>query len=212
MSALRKSTFIFSLMIALTGACGDDDDNNTPPVNRDAGGDGDGDGDRDAGGDGDRTFELTGDVGPVEGTAETAQCSETSDTSDEGGCYSFYCGTNSNSIKAGATSSAKCGTDGEIYYACEGSTTRKTSECARINALRPDPHAAARDCVREESDLDVISDACLECYLDSADCARENCISECLEGNSAGCDACRQENGCTPNFYECAGLPDPVAE
>lgn len=216
MSALTKSTFLLSLMVALTGAsaCGDDnnDDNKPKPdAGTDAGGDGDrSDSGTDAGGDGDQTFELTGDVGDVEGTAQEAQCHETSDTRDEGGCYSFYCGTNSNSIKAGATSSAACGSDAEVYYACDGATTRKVSDCARLNALRPDPSAATRDCVREDSKLDVITNACLDCYVKSADCAREFCVSECLAGNSDACDQCRQENGCTPDFYKCAGLPDPV--
>lgn len=206
--------YLASLVLALAGvACSDDDDgNNTPPPTGDGDGDGDsGDGDGDGdGGDGDGTsFELVGEVGPVEGTADDAQCNETSDTRDEDGCYSFYCGTNSNSIKAGATSNATCGTDAEVYYACEGASSRRAGECARINALRPDPHAATRDCFREDTKLDVITDSCLECYLDSADCARENCASVCLGGHSDDCDKCRQDSGCTPGFYECAGLPDP---
>jgi len=207
MNVQRGSVYVFALLLGLaSAACGGDDnsDNNNP-------GDGDGDGDAGGGGgDGDagKDFTLTGEVTPVAGTSVTAQCSETSNSYPTG-CYSFYCGTNGNSVKAALAPNAVCGSAGEVFYACEGTITKETSDCARDNALTTDPRAATKACVRKNKDLDVITDPCLDCYLTSADCAREQCISECLAGNSPTCDACRQTKGCTPSFYQCAGLPDP---
>lgn len=217
----------FGLAIALCGlpmGCGDDDDDDNggrdagqrDAGQRDAGADGGAPtdaGERDAGatdaGAGDAgKFVLTGEVGPVEGTAPEAQCTATSDTRDEGGCFGHYCGTNSASLAAAHTGS-NCGSTPEIWLICDGLGTREAARCARAHALDADPREGTRMCLRQNAELDPFSDACLECFLDSAACAREFCVSECLAGDTPQCDACREENGCTPEFYECAGLPNP---
>src|SRR5690606_3272308 len=154
-------------------------------------------------------YELTGEVGPVEGTAPAAECTATTDTRDEGGCYGHLCGTNSNSIAAAVTEDSPCATDAQVWLICDGLGTREASRCARIHALDADTREGTRMCLRQNEELDPYTDACLECYLDSVECAREFCLSECLAGDSPQCDSCREENDCTPQFYACAGIPDP---
>jgi hypothetical protein len=209
MIAQRSSSYVFALLLATAGAaCGSDNNNNNNTADGGGGGDGDGDGDAGLGAQ-DSSLSFSGTVGPVEGTAEDNQCHDTSKPAAKNNCAGFYCGTNSNSLKAAKTSKAACGSDGEILAICAGTITKKVEDCARKSALRTDPRTATETCVRDDKTFRVISDKCLTCYLDSADCAREKCISECLAGASNACDTCRETNKCTPTFYKCAGLPDP---
>jgi hypothetical protein len=198
-------------LLAIGGfGCGDDGEDDNTPGDGDGGGDGDGDGDGDGGGDADAgDFTLTGEVAPVPGTAPASSCEEGTDGRPNGQCYGFYCGTNSNSLQAGLAAGAVCGSTPEVFYACDGLTTRTVANCARDYATMPDARNLTEQCVRRTSELNVITDACLSCYLDSADCARTNCLFECATQDSPDCDACRETAGCTPGFYTCAGLPNP---
>lgn len=64
-------------------------------------------------------------------------------------------------------------------------------------------------CVKDGPKLDP-SDPCLDCYVRSGVCARRNCSNECLvDIGSAVCLACLGDAGCTQDFTECSGLPDP---
>ncbi|MFT3923413.1 MAG: hypothetical protein QM778_12835 [Myxococcales bacterium] len=207
MNALRSSSYIFALLITAGGAaigCGSDNNDNNNPAN--------GDGDA-GGGDGDGavppSYELTGTVAPVPGTAPANQCQEGVDHRASGMCYGFFCGTNSNSIKAGLTPGAVCGSDPEVWIACDGEATRTVATCARENATMPDFNASTKACARRNTKLDVVDDACLDCYIASALCARDKCLVECLSGDSVECDTCREDQGCTPGYYTCGGLPDP---
>ena len=50
---------------------------------------------------------------------------------------------------------------------------------------------------------------CTDCYTETAICAKMYCDIECLGPSVDKCADCREENGCTPTFYECSGLPQP---
>ena len=49
---------------------------------------------------------------------------------------------------------------------------------------------------------------CVDCFVQSALCAKNNCLVECLS-DPVACETCREENGCISAFYECSGLPVP---
>jgi hypothetical protein len=49
---------------------------------------------------------------------------------------------------------------------------------------------------------------CVDCFVQSALCAKNNCLVECLS-DPVACETCREENGCTSSFYECSGLAVP---
>lgn len=52
----------------------------------------------------------------------------------------------------------------------------------------------------------VVSEGCTECYVDSVRCTAEQCLSACASNpNSENCVTCREEKGCTPSFFTCAG-------
>jgi hypothetical protein len=238
MKALRSTCCMLALLggVLQTG-CGDDDDDGNGDGSADGSADGNGDGAADGNGDGAADgngdgaadgngdgaadgdgdgdgfdpddYPLTGEISDVEGTASAAECTSTSDTRDEDGCYGFFCGSNSNSLNAALTEDSPCASVAQVWLICDGLGVREASRCAREHALDQDPREGTRMCLRENEELDPFTDECLACFLDSADCARENCLSDCLGGDSAQCDACRESAGCTPDYYACSGLPDP---
>ena len=49
-----------------------------------------------------------------------------------------------------------------------------------------------------------VSEGCADCYVQNALCAKNNCLVPCLS-DPVACEECRDENGCTSDFYTCAG-------
>jgi hypothetical protein len=67
-----------------------------------------------------------------------------------------------------------------------------------------------RDCVFEDAEIEqMVNPDCLSCFIDAAQCAGDNCLIECLSGDSPGCDACRLENDCEQPVFACTALPSP---
>jgi hypothetical protein len=136
------------------------------------------------------------------------------DTKAMGGCYYFYCYTNEAGLKSAVSPGAACAADKDVAIQCEGESVRTVSQCARQNAALvafPDQfRTAVNDCARKNAKLAEFSDSCLKCNVDSAVCAAAECVTQCIAGDSPGCDDCRESKGCTPAFYACGGLPDPM--
>jgi hypothetical protein len=59
------------------------------------------------------------------------------------------------------------------------------------------------ECVVRET---ALSESCAMCYGNATECARNECALRCISGESADCEACRDEKGCTAGFEACAGL------
>ncbi len=58
-------------------------------------------------------------------------------------------------------------------------------------------------------DMSGLSEGCAECYDPFFTCFLDHCLEVCLTGD-AGCDSCLETNGCSPDFFACAGT-DPGA-
>jgi hypothetical protein len=58
--------------------------------------------------------------------------------------------------------------------------------------------------------LPELRSTCLDCYVASANCAKDNCFTQCLSRETPACDACRVEKGCISQFYACAGFKSPL--
>ncbi len=57
----------------------------------------------------------------------------------------------------------------------------------------------------------MLSDSCIDCYVQDVACARDLCLGTCgVTPGSADCAKCRAENGCAAAFYGCSGLPVPA--
>lgn len=125
-----------------------------------------------------------------------------------GKCYGYWCGVTEADLRAETVPTGTCQSDQELALICEGAIVEKIGSCARDNALTGAKFEMnVASCVRKETAFDPVSDACLACYTASAKCALDECINECVAGDSKTCDDCRFANGCTPDWYTCAGFP-----
>jgi len=158
-------------------------------------------------------------LGPDDVTAKQcgAQADGTPlDTSKKDGCYYFYCYQTKESLLAQSNAKGACANAADVAVQCLGQSVRTVSDCAREKAgvLAVDGEAkfaeAVTTCARNDTKLAAFSNACLACNVDSSVCAARKCLIECVTGDSQRCDQCREENKCTPDFYTCAGLPNPL--
>jgi hypothetical protein len=62
--------------------------------------------------------------------------------------------------------------------------------------------SCTRDCIIADVGLSM---ECTECYVDIIRCTIQNCIGECSGSDSAACQQCRDDNGCTAEFEMCSG-------
>jgi hypothetical protein len=193
---------------------GDGDNSGDGDGDGDNSGDGDGDGDGDNTGDGDGDGDGTGESN-VAGTAESAQCTSFVAATDSA-CYGYYCGVTEATIAAELSSSRKCQIPADML--CAGTVPQKVATCARsvksnpanIFASDEEIRQETQDCVFEDAAIKAVaSEDCMGCYLDGAQCASDNCLTQCLTGDSADCDACRMENNCNQPVPGCGGLPTP---
>lgn len=163
----------------------------------------------------------TGEVAGEGGTAEPlsiagtgTDCNSYTEQTDTQ-CGSYYCGVDLAMLTDAIAPGAKCGDD--PAYVCKATLPLVVGACARkIKSANPlsspkDLRPQVRDCAYEDAEVkEKVSDECLGCYLDSAECAGEKCLVECLAGDSPGCDACRLTNNCTQPVFGCNGLPNPL--
>ena len=64
-----------------------------------------------------------------------------------------------------------------------------------------------RMCVIECVERDAgVSNPCAVCFGDVAQCTSRNCLTDCLGGDAARCNACRDAAGCTAAFEACSGI------
>jgi hypothetical protein len=125
-----------------------------------------------------------------------------------GKCYGYWCGVDYELLRAETMPGGTCQGDEELELICEGAIVEKIAQCARDNALTGTKFEEnVVSCIRKEKTYDVVTDACLACYTASAKCALDECINECVAGDSQGCDDCRMEHGCTQGWYTCSGVP-----
>lgn len=217
MKTANKNWLALMILAALSGACGDSGSGNNDGDGSNGGGN---NGDNSGGNNGEVDAGMTpmGDLGPDDVTPQQcgAQADGTPlDTSKGGGCFYFYCYQTEQSLLAEAKDGGGCASATDVAIQCEGLSVRTVSDCARENSavLAGNGEEAYRkavtECARGYQELAEFSDSCLGCNVDSSVCAARRCLIECVTGDSQLCDKCREDNKCTPEFYDCAGLPNP---
>ncbi len=158
---------------------------------------------------------TTDPTGPsaIAGTAASAGCSSYQQA-ENGSCAGYYCGVSIEMIEAELTGTGKCKPTPDDV--CSGRVTFAVSSCARsvksnpLNAFDSDAQLRVKieECVRKDPAITSPAE-CLGCFLDAAECASKNCLSQCLTGDSTTCDSCRMQNGCNQSVPVCGGLPSP---
>ncbi|MET0283610.1 MAG: hypothetical protein ABW352_04050 [Polyangiales bacterium] len=152
----------------------------------------------------------------IAGSALAAKCS-TYGKRTEQMCAGVFCGVTLAQIEAELDPAATCAVTAEQI--CAGKMPTTTALCARqiksdpFNALDSDAmlRTKIRDCIytTEPSIKENASPKCTDCFLDAALCSSTHCVAQCLTGDSAECDKCRDANDCTQPVFGCAGVPNP---
>jgi hypothetical protein len=132
-----------------------------------------------------------------------------------GMCAGYYCGITAEDLAAEYKPGNKCDTTPEKI--CEGQLTRDVAKCARDTKSNPansfdsdaQIRAKVQTCVLKIPAHADTEEDCLSCFLDAAQCASSNCLTQCLIGDSAQCDKCRMDNNCNQPVPACAGFPTP---
>ena len=102
-------------------------------------------------------------------------------------------------------SSSGCGTEAGFVVAC--AITPAGCDDETIDALTN----CVVDCTQstiEEFTGSQLTQECADCYGESVTCSAENCAAAgCTNPTSTTCIQCRCDEGCTPGFDVCSGLP-----
>jgi hypothetical protein len=150
----------------------------------------------------------------IPGSAEAAGCSSYG-LPMGGMCAGYYCGVTIDDVRAELKPGSLCDPDPEKI--CDGGLTREVGKCARETKSNPanafDTDAQIRmkvqACVLKNAKYAETDVDCLGCFLDAAQCASDNCLTQCLTGDSATCDKCRMDAECNQTVPSCAGFPSP---
>lgn len=221
----RRCTWAIATVLAFgtVFACGDDEDNGGTAGtggsggSGGAGGKGGTGGKGGAGGTGGAGGSIDEDAGPpsseLEGTVQSANCQSFTEMSGDK-CQGWYCGVTEAQLEAAVNPKARCG--GDVGLLCRGTVTTKVGECAREEKLA-DPAATndvlrprVRECAYEDDEIkEKVPEDCLDCIIEVAACAADNCLGACLTGDSTGCDTCRINNNCDPEVFRCGQIPSP---
>ncbi|HEX5659925.1 MAG TPA: hypothetical protein VFX59_22170 [Polyangiales bacterium] len=124
-------------------------------------------------------------------------------------CGGSHCLQTPAQLKTEITASSVCKTDAELDKFCSLEAVNKVSACILKSVGATDRKAATKACAT--MDLPDFTSGCLDCFVESAECAAVNCIAKCYPNpNTAACDECRVTSGCIPKFYTCAGIDSPL--
>lgn len=132
----------------------------------------------------------------------------------DGQCGGWYCEENEASLTAKVDATAKCGGDNALL--CSNAVVVKVGLCARMiksamfAATNEELRPMIQECVYEDAAIKAaVPPDCLNCTIDAAACASDNCLTACLTGDSVTCDSCRVQNNCDQAVFACGGVPSP---
>ncbi len=163
-------------------------------------------------------------VSAVAAALALAGCSSDSDAGGNPGgsagagamqCVGLYAGVSAADFDDQTTSGKGCSTD--IAPICSNDVTALVGTCGKtcfLQAASDDDSQAAcvAPCIMQAVTMPkMLSDSCIDCYVQDVACARDLCLSTCgITPGSAECAQCRAANGCAASFYNCSGLPVPA--
>jgi hypothetical protein len=130
-------------------------------------------------------------------------------------CVGTYSDFASTKFDEQTTSGKGCSLDGASI--CSNDVTNKVGTCGKtcyLQAAQDDASQAAcvAPCIMQAvKSPKMLSDSCVDCYVEDVACARDKCFGQCgLTPGSADCAQCRADQGCASAFYGCSGLPLPT--
>lgn len=209
-----NSRLLFLVLCFAWASCEDTDSDNDAPGEETDTSDSNSDGQDTSSTDSDLDAGVGVDSGPPSVAGSGNECASYALPAN-GMCGSYYCGVNLETLAKEIDPTALCGKDPE--FTCYGNVVTAVGACSRKvksqnlrepnnDVLRPLVEA----CVYEDEEIKArVEPDCLSCFIDAADCAGLNCMTQCLTGDSPLCDNCRKNNNCEAPVFTCAGLPSP---
>lgn len=119
--------------------------------------------------------------------------------SGAGGSTSAGSGGTGGMGSGGAPPLGACTNDPDMTILEMGMVESQVEACAQ-ESFGQEP--ATTDCIKQATNL---SDPCVACFAETVACTVDNCIGDCIGGQSPECQACMDAN-CTPAFEACSGL------
>ena len=92
-----------------------------------------------------------------------------------------------------------CTNDADQQIIASKDVEAEVQQCAEEN-FGAEP--GTKNCIKDSTGL---SDPCVACFDDTVQCSVNNCIGDCIGGQSPACDACVDAK-CMPAFQACSGL------
>jgi hypothetical protein len=130
-------------------------------------------------------------------------------------CVGTYAAVSAADFAARTTSGKGCSSD--TASICGNDVTALVGTCGKtcfLQAASDDDSQAAcvAPCITQAvTTPQVLSDSCIDCYVQDVACARDLCLAKCgVTPGSPECAQCRADNGCAAAFYGCSGLPVPA--
>jgi hypothetical protein len=113
---------------------------------------------------------------------------------------------------ANLSTAGACITSSDADSVCTKNVTAAAqtcgSGCFAMGGDVPTQDACTSSCIAGM--VTPLSSDCLNCYVADVACARAHCLVKCgTAPMSTDCADCRETNGCTSDFYTCAGVPMP---
>jgi hypothetical protein len=132
-----------------------------------------------------------------------------------GKCGGYFCGVDQATLQKAVDPMALCGSD--IDLLCRNAVITAVGTCARqVKSQMPlatndELSPMVQDCVFQDAEIKMnTTPECLACTITAAECAGDQCLAQCLAGDSAQCDSCRKMNNCDQPVFACGGLPSPL--
>ncbi len=116
-----------------------------------------------------------------------------------------------------AVAGKACSSDSDLTDLCNEDLAGLGASCGKTCLLQGGDDATQATCVAACIDQGLSagatppSDACMSCYTADVQCARKECLAQCLASpTSDTCTQCRIDMGCLQVFYDCSGAPLPT--
>lgn len=187
------------LVLCLASACSDDDSGGNDEVKYSAGSGG---------------AATAGQSGGGGASGSAARPCQSYTKAADGQCGGWLCEETETTLNAKVDATAKCGGDNALL--CSNVVVEKVGKCARqiksamFTATNEELRPMIQTCVYEDTAIkEAVPVDCLNCTIDAAACAADNCLTACLAGDSVACDECRLKNNCDQTVFSCGGIPSP---
>jgi hypothetical protein len=146
------------------------------------------------------------DGGAPDGGAHDGGCTQAS-TPDASMCPGYGCRTTLQQLRTDMKQGA-CSSEQAAAVVCDGRVGNVALQCTQENVFALNIPRAVNGCLKRDAQIGMLSNACIDCFVDEALCTLTRCFAACTVSEGSDCRTCRQQQ-CSAMFASCSGLPAP---